>query len=70
MWARLSHTLAPLTKITLSKVKFKYTKIEQDAFKIIKRIVARDTLSAYLYFNEEFKIYSDDRKFQLGAVII
>ena len=67
MCARRSHTLAPLTIITSSKVKFKWTKIEQDDFNEIKRIVARDTLLAYLYFNEEFKIHTN---FQLGAIII
>ena len=40
MWARSSHTLAPLTKITSSKVKFKWTKIEQELFGEIKQIVA------------------------------
>ena len=38
----LSHTLAPLTKITPSKVK--WSKTEQDAFKGVKWIVARDNL--------------------------
>ena len=47
MWEIFSHTLAPLTYITPSKVKFKWTKIEQDTFNEIKHIVARDILSAY-----------------------
>ena len=69
MWERLSHTLSPLTNITSSKVKFKSTKIKQDAFDEIKRIVARDTLSAYSDFNEEFKSHTDASNFQFGAVI-
>ena len=44
-----------LTNKTSSKVKFKWTKIKQDAFNIINRIVARDTLLTYLDFNNEFK---------------
>ena len=44
--------LATLTKITSSKWKFKGTKIEQYAFEEIKRIVAWDTLLAYLDVNE------------------
>ena len=34
------------------------------------RIVARDVLSAYPDFNEEFKIYTDAINFQLVTVII
>ena len=55
MWEINSHILAPLTKITSTKLKFKWTKIEQYNFDEIKRIVARDTLLTYPYFNEEFK---------------
>ena len=51
IWARLLHKLAPITKITLSKVKFKWTKIEQDVFKEIKRIVSCGVLIAYPGFN-------------------
>ena len=42
--ARHSHMLAPLTKITFSKVKFKWDKIEQYAFGVIKRILAHRIL--------------------------
>ena len=31
--------------------------------------MARDTLLAYPDFNEEFKVHTDARKFQLGSVI-
>ena len=51
MWARRLHTLSHLTKIMYIKVKFKWTKTEQDAFNGIKRIVARDNLLAYPDFN-------------------
>ena len=40
MWKIHSHMLAPVTKITPSKVKFKWTKIEQEALEEIKRILA------------------------------
>ena len=52
MWERLSRALVPLTNMTFSKEKIGWTKIKQDAFDKIKQIVARDTLLAYLYFNE------------------
>ena len=35
-------------------MKFELTKNEQDAFNETKRIVARNNLLAYMYFNEEF----------------
>ena len=52
MWEISSNMLSPLTHITYSKVKFKWTSIEQDAFDKTKHIVARDTLLAYTYFIE------------------
>ena len=69
MWERRSHVLAPLTKIMSTKVKFKWTKIEQYDFDIIKRIVAPDTLLTYPNFNKTFKIHTDDSNSQLGAII-
>ena len=48
MWERRSHTLAPLTRIMSSKVKFKWKKIEQDTFDEIKRVVAHDTLLTHM----------------------
>ena len=64
MWSRRSQKLAPLTKITSNKVKFKRTKIEQDAFDEINQIVACNILLFYMYFYGEFKIHTDARNFQ------
>ena len=58
---RKSHTLAPLTKITSNKSKFKWTKIEQDYFDKNERIVACGNLLTYTDFNETFKINTDSR---------
>ena len=69
MWPIRSHMLAPLTILTSIKRKFKWTQVEQDAFENINHIVARDTLLTYLDFNKTFKIHTDTRAFQLGAVI-
>ena len=69
MWARLSYTIAPLTNIIYSEVKFKWTKIEQDDFEKIKRIVDRNNLLDYLDFNEGYKIHTNAINYQLGAVI-
>ena len=54
MWTRRSHMFAPLTIITSNKVKFEWTKKEQDEFDEIKRIVARDNLLTYPNFNKLF----------------
>ena len=69
MWEIHSHSLAPLNQITSSKVNFKWTNIKTYALDEIKGIVARDTLTAYPYFNEEFSIRTDASVFQLGEVI-
>ena len=63
MWENFSHMLASLTKIRSSIVKYKWNKIEQDTFDVIKRIVARDTLLDFPYSNEEFKIHIDASDF-------
>ena len=44
-------------------MKFKWTKIEQDALDEIKWIVACDNLLTYPDFSEEFKIHNGDSKF-------
>ena len=54
MWASHLYMLAPLTIITSNKVKFEWTKKEQDEFDEIKRIVARDNLLTYPNFNKLF----------------
>ena len=51
MWEGNSHTLAPLTKLTPSKGKFRWTKIKQEVFKVINWIVASNIFLAYPYFN-------------------
>ena len=51
-------------------MKFKWTKTEQDALDEINRILARESLLTNPYFKEEFKIHTNARNFQLGAVII
>ena len=39
------------------------------SFKKIKRIVARNTLLTYWYFNKAFKVHTNASMFQLEAVI-
>ena len=59
----------PLTRITSNKQKFKWTKIKQDPFDEIKRIVDCDTLLTSPNFHEIFKTHTNDSVFQLGVVI-
>ena len=56
MWSRKSHLLNPLIELTLPRVKFKWTDMEQNVFDDIKRNVAHDTLLAYPDFNKRFDI--------------
>ena len=69
IWPRQSHVLAPLTRLTSIKIKFKWAQVEQYSFDKIKRIVACDTLLTYTGFDKTFKIHADAGAFQLGAVI-
>ena len=52
MWEIRSHILSPLNKNVSSEVKFKWTKIEQDYFEEIKRILDHNNLLTYPYINE------------------
>ena len=65
----LTHTLAPLTRMTSNKSKFKWTKVEQDDFDKIKWTVSCNNLLTHPNFDETFQINTDDSAFQLGAVI-
>ena len=70
MWPRRSHTLAPLTRLMSIKSKFTWTQVKQDDFDKTNRILDSNNLLTYPDFNETFKIHTDARAFQLGAVII
>ena len=65
MWPRRSHTLAPLTRLTSIKWKFKYTQVKQYAFDKIKPVVSDDNLLTYPDFNENFKTNTNARSLRL-----
>ena len=50
MWNKRAHTLAPLTKLCSTKVKFKWTDVENNAFIAMKNIVGCDVLIYYPNF--------------------
>ena len=69
MWKRRSEILAPLTALTSSRTKWKWTDIHQHAFDRMKRTVSRETLLAYPDFTKPFEVHTDASDYQLGSVI-
>jgi hypothetical protein len=69
MYRLRSHILAPLTALTSSKTKFKWTPECQTAFERIKQEAAKRIMLAYPDFNQKFKVYTDASNLQLGSVI-
>ena len=57
MWSKRSHLLQSLTTLTLTKVTFKWTDVEQKAFNKGKQLVAHNTLLIYPDFNQCFNIH-------------
>jgi hypothetical protein len=70
MWRMRSHLLAPLSALVSPKVKFEWRKEHQDAFEQFKIIISKEALLTFPNFNEPFHIFTDARKYQLGAVIM
>jgi RNase H-like domain found in reverse transcriptase/Reverse transcriptase (RNA-dependent DNA polymerase) len=69
MWPLRSHLLAPLSSLTLSKVKWKWTTEHQESFDKMKALIAKETLLTFPDFSKECEIHSDATKLQLGACI-
>ena len=69
MWIKRSHVLAPLTGLTSTNVKWEWGPKQQAAFKMAKRIMAREVILAYPDFKKPFQVHTDASHYQLGAVI-
>ena len=79
LWASRTHLLTPLTDLvgecgttkrsSKKKPKWHWDDVHQEAFEKIKKVIARDVLLAYPNFSEEFIIYTDASKYQLGGII-
>ena len=69
MTKRPSEIIAPLTKMTSNKIRFKWTKVEQQAFETIKLAISKETLLSYPDFSKTFEIHTDASLTQLGAVL-
>ena len=65
MWRKRTHMLAPLTKMCLTKVKFKWTGVDNDTFIAMNKVVGLDVLLSYPNFSKIFIIHTDARKKQL-----
>ena len=62
--------MKPLSELTSSKINFKRGAEQQEAFEILKSIMAANCLNAYPDYNQPFEIYIDASEYQLGAAII
>ena len=69
MWPQRSHLLAPLSSLTSSKVKWKWTPEHQESFDKMKALMAKETLVTFPDFSKEFEIHTDASALQLGACI-
>ena len=70
MWRGRSHVLAPLTGLVSNKAKWKWTEVEEHAFKEAKQMVIREASLKYPDFSGEFHVYADASDYQLGGVIV
>ena len=66
---RRSDTAAPLTKLTSTKIPWKWTSTEEQAFQKLKLAISKETMLNYPNFSKEFEIHTDASDKQLGAVI-
>jgi hypothetical protein len=69
MWIRRSHILAPLASLTSKTKKWEWGPKQAAAFKMAKRVIARETMLQYPDFSKPFVIHTDASHYQLGAVI-
>ena len=68
-WTRHSHMLDSLTKLMPSKVKLKWTEVEQRAFKETNNIENHNIVLSYPNIKKEFTIHTISIYFQLEVVI-
>ena len=69
MWRKRTHTLAPLTKLCLTKIILKWPDVENNSFISMNKMVGHDVPLSCPNFSEIFIIHTDARITQLGGVI-
>jgi len=57
--------LAPSAALASETTKWKWELQHQKAFAVTKKVIAKETLLAYLDFNKPFQIHADARHCQL-----
>ena len=61
--------LTPLSSMTSNQAKYNWSKECQNVFDTINKLVFRETLLSYPYFNQPFEIHTDGSKLHLQLVI-
>ena len=69
MWQERSEILALLNALTSKNVKYDWKDEHQKCFDAIKRLLGREVLLAYPYFNAPFERNTDAYILKIGAVI-
>ena len=69
MWPKCSNLLAPLSSLTLAKVKWKWTEEHQKSFDQKRALRANEVLLTFPDCNMKSEIHADASMVQLGACI-
>ena len=70
MWIKRLHTLDPLTKLGLTRVKFRWTDIENKDFIAMGKTLGHNVLLSYHNFSERLIINTDARQHILGEELV
>ena len=68
-WIRQSDILTPLSALTGKGAKWKWEKAQQEAFNMVKCVIAQKALPVHPCFDKPFEIFTDASDHQLGLVI-
>lgn len=69
VWPKRAETLAVLSALTSSSVKYNWEPQHTKAFEDMKKLISRETLLTFPDFSEPFDIHTDASGVQLGACI-
>ena len=69
MWFKYAHILTPLSILWSTKVKFKWTDVEQNALIEMNKILGQDVLLLLPNFSEESILHTNANKRKFGEII-